>query len=137
MSERLFTLQEALAALPRVARLLLEIQELKEELEQHSTDLEWLLNSSEGNGHRVDNIARARADLHSSAASLEQVFLEMESTGVELKGIDNGLLDFPSLRNGRVVYLCWRQGEETIAFWHDVEAGFAGRRLIEANDEGA
>lgn len=131
MSERLFTLQEALAALPQAARLLLDIQEWKEELEQRSLSLEHLLNTTGGNGHLAADIAEARAGVQSAATELDRAFREMDALGVELKGIDTGLLDFPSLRDGRIVYLCWKQGEETIAFWHDVEAGFAGRQLIE------
>lgn len=130
MSERLFTLEDALATLPAAARLLLEIQEWKQELEDRSAILEQLLDTTGGNGHAVDDIAEARAAVQSAGQQLERFFRQMDDLGVELKGIDNGLLDFPSLREGRVVYLCWRQGEETIAFWHDVETGFAGRQLI-------
>jgi len=130
VSERLFTLEEALATLPAAARLLLEIQEWKQELEDRSANLERLLNTTGGNGHLADDIAEARSSVQSAGRELERTFQEMDDLGVELKGIDNGLLDFPSLRDGRVVYLCWRQGEETIAFWHDVEAGFAGRQLL-------
>lgn len=130
MSERLFTLAEALATLPAAARLLLDIQDWKQELEERSAVLERLLNSTEGNGHRTRDIADARAAVQAAGAELERAFRELDALGVELKGIETGLLDFPSLRDGRVVYLCWRQGEETIAFWHDVEAGYAGRRPI-------
>ncbi|MGE0687571.1 MAG: DUF2203 domain-containing protein [Dehalococcoidia bacterium] len=130
MSERLFSLQEALATLPAAARALLDIQEWKQELEERSVALEQVLNSTDGNGHRAGDIAEGRAAVQSAAVELDRAFRQMDALGVELKGIDNGLLDFPSMRNGRVVYLCWRQGEETIAYWHDVEAGFAGRQLL-------
>jgi hypothetical protein len=52
-------------------------------------------------------------------------------TGVLIKDINLGLLDFPALRGGREVYLCWQYGEGEIAFWHEIEAGFAGRQPIE------
>jgi hypothetical protein len=130
MSERLFTLDEALATLPAAARLLLDIQEWKQELEDRSAHLEQLLNSTEGNGHRTSDIAEGRASVQSAAVELDRAFRQLDALGVELKGIENGLLDFPSMRDGRVVYLCWRQGEESIAYWHDIEAGFAGRQLL-------
>jgi hypothetical protein len=130
MSERLFTLQEALQTLPAAAHALLQVQDWKAELEERSGALERLLNATEGNGHLAQDIAEARAGLQEAAEALDRAFREMDALGVELKGIDNGLLDFPSLKDGRVVYLCWRQGEETIAYWHEVEAGFAGRQLI-------
>ena len=130
MSERLFTLAEALATLPVAARLLLEIQEWKQELEERSAMLEQLQNSTEGNGHRGEGIAEGRAAVQKAALELDRAFRQLNDLGVELKGIENGLLDFPSIREGRVVYLCWRQGEEGIAYWHDLDAGFAGRQLL-------
>jgi hypothetical protein len=54
--------------------------------------------------------------------------------GVHIKDIDRGLCDFPYMRNGRVVYLCWQLGEDAIAFWHDIEAGFAGREPLDETD---
>ena len=130
MSERLFTLEEALQTLPAAAQALLQVQEWKAELEERSAALERLLNATEGNGHLARDVAQARAGVQEAAEELDRAFRAMDALGVELKGIENGLLDFPSLRDGRVVYLCWRQGEETIAFWHDVDAGFAGRQLL-------
>jgi hypothetical protein len=55
---------------------------------------------------------------------------ELDGIGVQLKRIDDGLVDFPSERDGRVVNLCWRLGEDTIAWWHELDAGFAGRQPL-------
>ena len=55
---------------------------------------------------------------------------KIESAGCEIKGIREGLVDFPSLREGREVYLCWRMPEKEIRFWHDLDSGFAGRQPI-------
>ena len=55
---------------------------------------------------------------------------ELESLGCELKDVQQGLVDFRSVRNGEEVYLCWRQGEERISHWHTLESGFAGRQPI-------
>jgi hypothetical protein len=130
MAERLFTLKEALDTLPSAAAVLLDVQRWKHELEDRSLELERLLDSASGNGHLERDVAEAKALVQQAAGELERSFRELDGLGVELKGIDQGLLDFPSLRQGRVVYLCWRQGEETIAYWHEVEAGFAGRQLL-------
>jgi hypothetical protein len=130
MAERLFTLEEALAALPSAAGVLLNVQRWKQELEERSLELERLLNTAGGNGHLERDVAEARAEVQHAASELERSFRELDNLGVELKGMEQGLLDFPALREGRVVYLCWRQGEETIAYWHEVEAGFAGRQLL-------
>jgi hypothetical protein len=53
-------------------------------------------------------------------------------TGAQVKDINTGLLDFPALREGHEVYLCWKYGEDQIAFWHEIDAGFAGRQPIES-----
>jgi hypothetical protein len=50
--------------------------------------------------------------------------------GIELKGLEEGLVDFPSDRDGRTVYLCWKQGEDSIQWWHDLDTGFAGRQPL-------
>jgi hypothetical protein len=54
----------------------------------------------------------------------------LEAQGCVLKGIEYGLVDFPSLRNGKEVYLCWKNPEERIEYWHDIQSGFAGRQRI-------
>ena len=54
----------------------------------------------------------------------------IHALGVEIKDLDRGLCDFPALREGRVVYLCWVFGEDDIEWWHDIEAGFAGRQPL-------
>ena len=55
---------------------------------------------------------------------------EIGGLGIEIKDFERGLCDFPHLRDGRVVYLCWQKGEDAIEWWHDIEAGFAGRQPL-------
>src|SRR3990170_5358733 len=131
MADRLFTLEDALALLPTVRQLLTEIQSGKREVEERSAAPDRLLAATGGNGHLTADVARAREALQHAAAALERLMGELDETGAELKGIDEGLIDFPSERGGRVVYLCWRLGEETIGFWHELDAGFAGRQRLE------
>jgi len=127
---RLFTLEDALALLPTVRQLLTEIQAGRREVEERSAALDQLLAATGGNGHLTADLSRAREALQHAAAALERLMGELDETGAELKGIDEGLIDFPSERAGRVVYLCWRLGEETIGFWHELDAGFAGRQPL-------
>ena len=54
-----------------------------------------------------------------------------EKSGIDVKDISTGLVDFPSIREGRVVFLCWRMEEETISHWHELETGFAARQPLE------
>jgi hypothetical protein len=130
MPPRLFTLDEALALLPTVRQLMLEIQALKREVDEGSEALDRLLAMAGGNGHLESGIAVARKTLEAAVARLQQRLDELDGLGVEIKGIDEGLADFRSEREGRVVYLCWRLGEDTIAYWHELDTGFAGRRPL-------
>ena len=62
---------------------------------------------------------------------LVEIVRKITNYGVQVKGVDNGLLDFPHIRrNGEEVYLCWMQGEDHIRFWHTIPGGFAGRKSI-------
>ena len=131
MANRLFTLDEALQMLPTVRQLLLEMQDAKREMDARSAELDRLLGLSGGNGHLAADQTAARQSVQLAAGRLEELIGELDGIGVELKGIDEGLVDFPSDREGRVVYLCYRLGEETIAYWHDIEAGFAGRQPLD------
>jgi hypothetical protein len=54
----------------------------------------------------------------------------IQGTGVLVKDLNRGLLDFPAERDGRIVFLCWQYGEPTVAYWHDIDAGFVGRRPL-------
>jgi hypothetical protein len=130
MADKLFTLEEALALLPAVRQMLLEIQQRKRTLEELSARLDGLLGSTSGNGHHAANVELMRREVQAEATALQQLMSELDATGAVLKGIDEGLLDFPSLREGRVVYLCWRLGEETISYWHELDTGFAGRQPL-------
>jgi hypothetical protein len=72
--------------------------------------------------------AQARAER--LAAEIRAGIERLAALGVEMKGIDEGLVDFPSEREGRVVYLCWRLGEPDIEHWHELDAGFRGRQRL-------
>ena len=128
-----FTRDEAEALLPRVESLLREIQTLREqvvELEEQLAELRVKLMS---NGHqRGDEMQRTQASLMSASAEITRRVRNIAALGVLVKDLDTGLIDFPTLRGGREVYLCWRLGEGSrIAWWHEVDSGFAGRQRLE------
>ncbi len=127
---RLFTLEEALTLLPTVRQLLIEIQAAKRALDTSSAETERLLGLTGGNGHLAADVERVRKAAQASSSTLESLMAELDSLGVQLKGIEEGLVDFPSEREGRVVLLCWLLGEETIAWWHDEDTGFPGRQSL-------
>ena len=126
----LFTVAEANALLPEIVPLLMEMRARKVKLETALAALETLTPAMRLNGHAAE--ARGlEARIHDLSTELAAGVDHLRDQGIELKSIDHGLIDFPSLRGGRVVYLCWRLGEgPVIRYWHEIEAGFAGRRKL-------
>ena len=125
----LFTLAEANALLPRLTPILSALQGRKAELDEVRRALAGLLPAMRGNGHGAE-AADLEGRLQALAAEITAEVRQVAALGVEVKDLDQGLIDFPSLRDGRIVYLCWRLGEGPIAYWHEVDAGFAGRRPL-------
>jgi hypothetical protein len=126
----IFSLQEAIDLLPTVRELLLQLQAGNDDLDTQSTVLDALLVMSGGGSGLNRDLEEARAYIEETAVRLEATLAQLDGMGVELKGIEQGLVDFPSERDGRIVYLCWRQGEDTISWWHGLDAGFAGRQPL-------
>lgn len=126
---KLFTLDEANAMLPEVTPLLVSLRDLKQQLDAAQSRLASFTPAMRGNGHGMEAISLERqiADL---IAEITPMLREIVGMGIEVKDLNQGLIDFPSVRDGRIVYLCWRLGEGNIAFWHDLDAGFAGREPI-------
>ena len=131
MPPRLFTLEEATALLPTLRDLVSEVQARKRDLDRLAEALESAIDVSAGNGHASGaDMASTRAATEEAARRLEALMGRIDELGCELKGIEEGLVDFRCEREGRVVYLCWRLGEERIAYWHDLDAGFGGRQPL-------
>ena len=122
--ERHYTVEQANAALPWVSERLVRIRDgLAELLSPESTRALELMDPDLGGGFPGPAAARATLMLLTAAS-------ELEALDVVLRDPGRGLVDFPSIRDGAEVYLCWMPGEERVAWWHDPEAGFAGRRPL-------
>jgi len=121
---KIFTIEEANALLPTVRGVLLKIQKAKKRVSLFSEKAKEAAESAErGGGGLIEGPLYAQLLL-----KLTELLNGLESLGVQLKDLDRGLVDFPYLRDGRVVLLCWQMGEgEELEWWHDVDAGFAGR----------
>ena len=132
---RLFTVDEANALLPRLTEVfrrmdpklvrLREIQDLVEDAETY-----W---HSKGEGMPPDERAtydRSVAQAAEARAAGEAALRVFQALGCELKDAQQGLVDFPARVEGSIAYLCWQRGEGTVAHWHPLEAGFAGRRPV-------
>jgi len=121
---KLFTIQEANALLPNVRIILAKIQRAHRKVLHYREDAKKAAAAAEEGGGGIDSGVAYAAILTELTVQLS----ELETLGVQLKDFERGLVDFPSLRDGRVVLLCWQLGEgDELEWWHDVDAGFAGR----------
>lgn len=123
---RYFTLAEANEALKTIRPLVGEMLEIRSKILAAQPEAWSAVEKSAGNGGN-----QALSAMVQDFGRFDALIHQILATGVEIKDINVGLLDFPALRNGREVYLCWKYGEGNIAFWHELDAGFAGRKPIE------
>lgn len=100
------------------------------ELEDAQAELATAIGSN-GGGYAAGDLNAAQSELHGLAEALDACVARLDEIGVVVKDADTGLVDFPSKREGEPVLLCWRVGEDDVAYWHDLVEGFAGRRPID------
>ena len=122
---KLFTVEEANALLPQVRALIEKMFALREEALAMRPEVWPVLENAIGNGG-----SRKAGELLETFKKFESIISQLHKLGCELKGIEQGLVDFPAIMHGRQVYLCWQYNEPEIAFWHDIDAGFAGRQPL-------
>jgi hypothetical protein len=123
-----FTIKSANEALPGIIEKFKNIKKEKNELMKAEQELQ-------SHTSNLEEYIIKKQKLNSSMTKLSQLIEDLEETGVSLKGIDQGLLDFPSKRFDEDVWLCWKDGETEIKFWHDMDSGFNGRKPITVSDE--
>ncbi|HET9529898.1 MAG TPA: DUF2203 domain-containing protein [Blastocatellia bacterium] len=122
---RIFTLSEARALIPRLRRLLARVRTEREALLDMRVELDLAREKAEHDG---GSPLGPQYLVHLIAFS--EAVQEVQSLGVHLKDLRSGLIDFPYDLDGRIVYLCWKPDEDEISFWHETDAGFAGRQLL-------
>ena len=122
-----FTLQEANEVLNAIRPLLDEIQTVRKEILARKPEVWPVVERAAGNGG-----SQQASKLVREFERLDAFVRQVQDTGALFKDINLGLLDFPALKDGREVYLCWKYGEDDIAFWHEIEAGYAGRKPIDS-----
>jgi hypothetical protein len=123
--ERHFTRAEASAFLPQLTTLLSQLRNAKDELTDTETH-EALSEAAPTNGGGEQGRRVGIAFLE-----VRRLIDTVEQAGIVLRDIDRGLIDFPALIDGREVYLCWELGEEEVAYWHDLEGGYGGRKPLD------
>lgn len=127
---RYFTLEEARSTLPLVRALLLEARAQKRRIDDLRVDLAEAAVKTLGNGHLSNGTASRGEELEELVQELQTTVQRVEATGCLVKDVDSGLADWPCIRDGREVYLCWKLGEPDILYWHETQAGAAGRQLL-------
>src|ERR1700737_3630654 len=134
MAHRTFTLDEAQRLLPILESLLKQAINGKKLIEEVDAELQETAHRVFLNGGMMLNVvhlARRKAERERAIRRVKDALAEIDATGVQVKDIDIGLLDFPCKVDGHVVLLCWKLGEQTITHWHDTTEGFAGRKPID------
>ena len=123
--DRHFTVEEANAELRLIAPMLEELRAAKNELLDDEAR-EALSEASPTNGGGDPGRQVGEAFLE-----VRRILVELTGAGIVVRDVDRGLIDFPSLRDGREVYLCWQLGEDAVGWWHDLESGFGGREPLD------
>jgi hypothetical protein len=133
---RFFTLLEAEGFLPEVERLLRSSIQAKQDYESGDAELNQMAQRITLMGGilvRREEVVASRTRKDSSARVLKAAMERIEEIGCQVKDLETGLIDFPTLYRDQEVYLCWKLGEASISFWHHIEDGFRGRQPINSD----
>jgi hypothetical protein len=123
--ERHFTVEEANAAIERIGPMLEKLRDAKAGLLDEDAR-EALSEASPTNGGGDPGRQVGEAFLE-----IRRILVELNEAEIVVRDVDRGLIDFPSIREGEEIYLCWQLGEERVAWWHDLESGFAVREPLD------
>ncbi len=126
-----FTIKDANKELPNTIKKFQEIVDMKKTIEKIQAEMEMSLHPSSD----FKDYVIQKQKLNSAVSKLYKAIEELENTGVIIKSVDDGLLDFPSRRFNEDIWLCWKEGETEIKFWHEKNEGFTGRKPISVSDE--
>jgi hypothetical protein len=130
MEEKLFTLAEAQSLVPQLRSVLQEIADEWGRIREMHPEIQKARENAP-----FDGFSKYGVTYVESVSHLMFLINQIKDMGVLLKDVDKGLCDFPYMRQGRVVYLCWQLGEESISYWHDIETGFGGREPLDETDK--
>ena len=131
---KLFTVEQANAALPLVRSITTDLVKLSREVVERRERLALLTsgrNATSGDPYS-EELVQIEEELEKDSRCLQEYVEELRALGVEPKSGPQGLIDFPSMMDDRVVFLCWKLGESEVMYWHELEAGFRGRQSLVA-----
>ncbi len=132
MARRYFTAEEANALLPELRVILEHLQAQRRDLEERQQVLEAIRQQAGLNGYQLGGVdfLRLKREAEFILEKYNTAIEKIETLGCLLKDLHLGLIDFPSLREGREVFLCWKRDEAEVAHWHGLTEGFASRKPI-------
>jgi hypothetical protein len=135
--KKFFTPEQANAMLPLVESIVKDISQLAHALRDRRARLDRANQGGIGKGIvGTAQLEEEQAAWESDSARLQECVEELNGLGVEMKDLFMGLVDFPGLKDGREICLCWKLGEKLLGWWHETNAGFSGRRpLSEFRDQ--
>jgi hypothetical protein len=133
--QKLFTVEQANAALPLVRAITTDLANLSRELIDRRERLALLSAGRPSNAKDLysEELSQIEEELEKDGDKLQDYVDELRALGVEPKSGPEGLIDFPSLLDDRLVYLCWKLGEPEVLHWHELDAGFSGRQSLVAH----
>ena len=132
MKPRYFTPEEATQLIPEVEKRLREVAIANEAVVSLKADLDGTLNGDA----RILDFVETKQGLNKAMTDMHRAMESLEYLGCTMKDLDHGLVDFPAMRFGEEVWLCWREGENKVSFWHGKGEGFDMRRPLEADVSG-
>ena len=133
MQRRLFTYEEANSMVPWLQRTFDRVNSIMSRLErarEHLAGVQRERQRRNGAFQRYDEIRELQDDLDEMDQEVQRVVDDIASLGIIVRDVSQGLVDFPHIRDGREIYLCWIGGEESIGFWHETDRGFIHRQPL-------
>ena len=134
VAKKYFTAEEANQTLPLVKLIIRDITELYADIRERRDRLTAISKNDYSTGERdeiySDELQAVETSIYEDIERLKKIIAELTGLGIELKDPETGLIDFPCLQDGREVCLCWKHGEDGVDFWHEIDAGFAGRQAL-------
>jgi len=127
-----FTLQEAQATVAWLQVTFDAIESIRRSLARASGRVRQLTGTMQSNGgvHSEEQLVRAQKDLQDAEHAIDEHVHAIAERGIMLRSVERGLVDFPAVRDGRIVFLCWVAGENEIKYWHEADEGFDGRQPL-------
>ena len=134
IDKKYFTAEEANQTLPLVKMIIRDIVELYADIRGRRDRLTAISKNEYSSGERGDvyseELEAVETSIFEDIEKLKKIISELTELGIDLKDPETGLIDFPCLLDGREVCLCWKHDEDEVVFWHEVDAGFAGRQSL-------